>query len=60
MKVYEVEFRAVITLVEQDIARAALEDAAFIRDHPHLVDVRAVHERDFNTPGKSPITSTRR
>ena len=59
MKVYEVECRAVITLVEQDIARAALEGAAFIRDHPHLIHVRAVHQRDFNTPGKSSVTSTR-
>jgi hypothetical protein len=59
MKIYEVECRAVITLVEQDIARAALEGAAFIREHPDLIYVRAVRQRDFNTSGKRSVTSMR-
>ena len=59
MKVYEVECRAVITLIEQDVARAALKAAAFIRQHPDLILVRAVHQRDFNTTGKNSVTSMR-
>jgi hypothetical protein len=52
MKVYEVECRAVITLAEEDIARAAYQGAAFIRKNPHLIQVRAVHERDRSLPTK--------
>ena len=47
MKIYEVECWAVITLAEQDIEKAALRGAALIKDYPHLIYVRAVHERDF-------------
>jgi hypothetical protein len=47
MKIYEVECWAVITLAEQDMERAALRGAALIKDNPHLIFVRAVHERDF-------------
>jgi hypothetical protein len=49
MKVYEVECLAVITLAEQDMETAALHGAALIKDNPHLVSVRAVHERNFET-----------
>jgi hypothetical protein len=55
MKVYEVECRAVITLAEEDIARAASQGAAFIRQNPHLIRVKAVHERDRGLPGR-PMT----
>jgi hypothetical protein len=47
MKVYEVEFLAVITLADQDMETAALHGAALIKDNPHLISVRAVHERNF-------------
>ncbi len=47
MKVYEVECLAVITLTEQDMEKAALRGAALIKDNPHLIYVRAVHERGF-------------
>jgi hypothetical protein len=46
MKVYEVECRAVITLEAQDMQKAALDGAAVIKDNPHLIYVRAVHERN--------------
>ena len=46
MKVYEVERRAVITLAGQDMHKAALHGAAFIKDNPRLIYVRAVHERN--------------
>jgi hypothetical protein len=47
MKVYEVEYRAVITLSAQDMEKAALQGAAVIKHSPHLFHLRAVHERDF-------------
>ena len=46
MKVYEVEYRAVVTLAEMDMEKAALHGAALIKDNPHLVYVKAVHERN--------------
>jgi hypothetical protein len=47
MKVYEVECRAVIIVAAQDMQQAALHGAAVIKDNPHLINVRAVHERNF-------------
>jgi hypothetical protein len=47
MKVYEVEYRAVITLSAQDMQRAALQGAAVIKHNPNLFHLRAVHERNF-------------
>jgi hypothetical protein len=41
-----VEYRAVIALAAQDMQKAALQGAAFIKDNPRLLYVRAVHERD--------------
>jgi hypothetical protein len=52
MKVYEVECRAVITLAAQDMQKAALHGAAVIKDNPHLIYVRAVHERNFEQAGE--------
>ena len=46
MKVDEVEYRAVVTLAEVNMERAAVHGAAFIKDNPHLVYVRAVDERN--------------
>ena len=46
MKVDEVEYRAVVTLAEVNTETAAVHGAAFIKDNPHLVYVRAVHERN--------------
>ena len=52
MKVYEVEYRAVITLAEVDMEKAALHGAALIKDNPHLVYVIAVHERNSDQNAK--------
>jgi hypothetical protein len=46
MKVYEVEYRAVITLAAEDMQKATLYGAAVIKDNAHLIYVRAVHERN--------------
>ena len=54
MKVYEVECRAVITLAAQDMQQAALIGPAVIKDNPHLIYVRAVHERHFEPAGEDP------
>src|SRR5271165_1473489 len=48
MNVYEVEFRAVITLAAQDMQKAALHGTRVIRDSPHLIYVKAVYEKNFN------------
>jgi hypothetical protein len=45
MKVYEVEYRAVITLAAENMQKAAFYGAAVIKDNAHLIYVRAVHER---------------
>ena len=50
MKVYEVECLAVITVEEEDMETAALHGAALVKDNPHLISVRAVHERNVE-PG---------
>ena len=47
MKLYEVEFRAVITLAAQDIQKATLHGTGVIKESPHLIYVKAVHERNF-------------
>ena len=39
------ECRAVITLAAQDIQKAALHAAAAIKNNPHLIYVKAVHEK---------------
>jgi hypothetical protein len=54
MKVYEVECRAVITLAAQDMRQAALHAAAVIMVNPHLIYVRAVHERNFEPAWEDP------
>ena len=54
MKVYEVECRAVITLAAEDMQKAALHGAAVIKDNPHLIYVRAVHERNFEPAWEDP------
>jgi hypothetical protein len=54
MKVYEVECRAVITLAAEDMQKAALYGAAVIKDNPHLICVRSVHERNFEPAWEDP------
>ena len=59
MKVYQVEYRAVVTVVEQDMGKAALQGAALIKDNPHLLSVRAVHERNLASEHPDPKDSQR-
>jgi hypothetical protein len=59
MKVYQVEYRAVVTVVEQDMGKAALRGAALIKHNPHLLSVRAVHERNPASEYPSPKDSKR-
>jgi hypothetical protein len=54
MKVYEVECGAVITLAAQDMRKAALHGAAVFKDNPHLIYVRAVHERNLEPAWEDP------
>jgi hypothetical protein len=54
MKVYEVECRAVITLAAEDMQKAALHGAAVFKDNPHLIYVRAVHERNLEPAWEDP------
>jgi hypothetical protein len=57
MKVYEVECRAVITLAAPDMQKAALQGAAVIKNNPHLIYVRAIHEREPASEDPSPRNS---
>jgi hypothetical protein len=59
MKVYEVEYRAVVTIVEQDMGKAALRGAALIKDNPHLISVRGIHERNLACENPGPKDSKR-
>jgi hypothetical protein len=54
MKVYEVEYRAVITLAAEDMQRGELYGAAVIKDNAHLIYVRAVHERNVEPAREGP------
>ena len=54
MKVYEVEYRAVIILAAQDMQKAALQGAAVIKDNPHLIYVRAIPERNREPAWEDP------
>jgi hypothetical protein len=59
MKVYEVECRAVIKLTAEDMQKAALYGSAVIKENPHLIHVRAVHERNFEPAGGDPRPQSR-
>jgi hypothetical protein len=52
MKVYQVECRAIITLAASDMQEAALRSALLIKDNPHLIRVRGVHEVTIETTWK--------
>ena len=41
MKLYKVEFRAVITLAAQDTQKATLHSTGLIKESPHLIYVLA-------------------
>ena len=54
MKVYEVEYRAVITVAAEDMQKAAVYGAAVIKDNAHLIYVRSVHESNLEPAWEDP------
>jgi hypothetical protein len=54
MKVYQVECRAIITIAASDMQEAASQSVAVIKDNPHLIVVRGVHEIAFEQAWKDP------
>ena len=44
MKVYQMEYRAVITVEAQDLEKAASDGAAVIKENPQLIRLRGAHE----------------
>jgi hypothetical protein len=44
MKVYQVEYRAIITVEAHDLQKAALNAAAAIKENPDLILLRAARE----------------
>ena len=54
MKVYLVEYRAVITLAAEDMQKATLYGAAVIKDNAQLIYVKAVHEKSVETAWEDP------
>jgi hypothetical protein len=54
MKVYQVECRATITLAASDMQEAALRSAMVIKDNPHLILVRGVHEITLEATWRDP------
>jgi hypothetical protein len=44
MKVYQVECRAIITVAASDMQEAASRSAVVVKNNPHLMVVRGVHE----------------
>jgi hypothetical protein len=54
MKVYQVEYRAVITVEADDLQKAALDAAAAIKENPDLILLRAAHEINPESNWKHP------
>ena len=54
MKVYQVEYRAIITVEAHDLQKAALDAAAAIRENPDLILLRAAHEISPQSTWKHP------
>ena len=54
MKVYQVEYRAVITVEAHDLQKAALNAAAAIKKNPDLILLRAAHEINPQSTWKRP------
>jgi hypothetical protein len=54
MKVYQVEYRAVITVEAHDLQKAALSAAAAIKENPDLILLRAAHEINHESTWQHP------
>jgi hypothetical protein len=54
MKIYQVEYRAVITVEAHDLQKAALDAAATLKVNPDLILLRAAHEINPQSTRKHP------
>ncbi len=54
MKVYQVEYRAIVTVEAHDLRNAALDAAAAIKENPDLILLRAAHEINPQAARKQP------
>lgn len=54
MKVYQVEYRALITVEAYDLQKATLEAAAVIKENPDLIHLRGAHEINSESTWKHP------
>jgi hypothetical protein len=59
MKVYQVEYRAVITVEAQDMQKAASDGAAVIKENPHLILLRAAREINRESAWEHPRSRQR-
>jgi hypothetical protein len=55
MKIYEAEYRGVITLAAEDMQKATLYGAAVIKDNAHLICVKAAHEKSVEAAFEEPF-----
>ena len=60
MKLYQVEYRAVITVEADDFAAAELFATAFIRENPHVIRIRGAREINHAAPARQNPELTRR
>jgi hypothetical protein len=44
MKLYQVEYQAVITVEADDLETAEIGATAFVKENPHVIRVRGAHE----------------
>ena len=55
MKVFQVEYRAVITIEAHDLLKAASEAATVIKENPDLIHLRGAHEVNPESTWKRPL-----
>jgi hypothetical protein len=60
MKLYQVEYRAVITVEADDFAAAELGATAFIRENPDMIRIRGAREINHAAPVRQNPAHTRR
>ena len=58
MKLYQVEYRAVITVEADDLLTAELDASAFIKENPHVIRVRGAREINCAAPARQIPTDT--
>jgi hypothetical protein len=58
MKLYQVEYRAVINVEADDLLTAELDASAFIKENPHVIRVRGAREINCAAPARQIPTDT--